>query len=52
MEKSDLSNRTKAVASSIAANCKLPVLFVSETLNSVIATDAATSIDRYMRSVF
>ena len=52
MEKSDLSNRTKAVASSIAANCKLPVLFVSETLNSIIATDAATSIDRYMRSVF
>lgn len=52
MEKSDLSNRAKAVASSIAANCKLPVLFVSETLNSVIATDAATSIDRYMRSVF
>ena len=52
MEKSDLSNRTKAVASSIAANCKLPVRFVSETLNSIIATDAATSIDRYMRSVF
>ena len=52
MEKSDLSNRTKAVASSIAANCKLPVLFVSETLNSILATDAAVSIDRYMRSVF
>ena len=52
MKNSDLSNRAKAVASSIAENCKFPVLYVSGTLNSILATDTATAIDRYMRDAF
>ena len=52
MNKSDLSYQAKAVAASIAENCKLPVLYVSGALNSILATDTATAIDRYMRDAF
>tara|TARA_B100000780_G_C21095071_1_gene441591 strand:- start:39 stop:968 length:930 start_codon:yes stop_codon:yes gene_type:complete len=45
-------NRIKVVVSSVAENCKLPVLYVSGAINAILATDAATSIDRYMRGVF
>ena len=47
-----LSNRAKAVYSSIADTCKIPVVYVSKTFNLILATDAAASIDRYMRSTF
>ena len=47
-----LSNRAKAVYSSIADTCKIPVVYVAKTFNLILATDAAASIDRYMRSTF